>query len=122
MIEVRCRYDGDATVLDLVGDVCLATAPTVRSCIDAALATCPRHLVIDLAGVTVFGATALNLLLETVHHTRATGCAVHLTGAVGLTAYVLSLTSLERHMTPSTTGRFEPHHDALTTTPSRGAA
>jgi anti-sigma B factor antagonist len=100
VIEVRCRSDAHATVLELVGDVCLSTVPTVRAAIAASLADRPERLVIDLTEVTLFGAAALNLLIETARITTASACELTITGAHGLTEYVINLTGLETLLTP----------------------
>jgi len=53
MIEVRCRSAGQRVVLELAGELSSATAPVVRSCIDAAFATGAATLVLDLTDLGV---------------------------------------------------------------------
>src|SRR5438105_5008627 len=64
MIEIRCRTEGRATVLELVGELCVVTAPAVAAAIDTALEAGGTDVVLDLAEVTLFGSTAANLVID----------------------------------------------------------
>ena len=60
-------------ILEVVGEVDMATAPRLRVEVSRLLDARPTALVIDLRGVTFFGSTGISMLVEAQHHARRLG-------------------------------------------------
>jgi len=101
MIEIRCRVEGTALVVVLVGDVCLVSAPAIVSCLDAALDTATQDVIVDLTEVSVFGATGARVLSDARRRAAATGRHLHVRNPSALVAYVLDLCGLGDLVEPS---------------------
>lgn len=56
---------GEILVVRVVGELDLATQPQARAALDDAVARTPRHLVVDLAGVTFCSVRGFALFAET---------------------------------------------------------
>src|SRR3954449_770153 len=94
MMEIRCRTQGRATVLELVGELCVVTAPVVAAAIDTAVDSGGRDVVLDVAEVTLFGSTAANLVIDAAARVSAVGGTLSIRNAAGLTAFVVDLAGL----------------------------
>jgi anti-anti-sigma factor len=95
MIEVRCRAEAETIVLELVGEVCLVTAPVVASCIDAALDADVARVVLDLRDVTLFGSTAADVVIEGARRAASGGRSLTIRNTSVLSRYVLELCGLD---------------------------
>ncbi|MEJ2855092.1 MULTISPECIES: STAS domain-containing protein [unclassified Saccharothrix] len=60
-------------VVEVVGEVDMATSPPVRAEVSRRLDARPTALVIDLRGVVFFGTTGISMLVEAEHHARRLG-------------------------------------------------
>jgi anti-sigma B factor antagonist len=89
------QRDG-AVVVQLVGELDLYNAHTVRDHLLAAVADAPERLVVDLSGVTFIDSTGLGVLIEA--RTRLTNRRAFLLAAPGLeTKRALEISGLDRH-------------------------
>lgn len=70
-MTVSVHEQGDAVVVEVVGEVDLLTAPRLHGAVMTALASRPRMVVIDLLGVSFLGSSGLAVLVEV--HQQATG-------------------------------------------------
>lgn len=100
MIDISCHAEGRSVVLEVSGEICLATAPVLAACIDALLETDAGNLVLDLGEVTLFGSTAADLVVETARRLTVLDRALVIQGATGLTARVLALCGLDALAVP----------------------
>ncbi|WP_219414109.1 STAS domain-containing protein [Pseudonocardia nigra] len=81
-------------VLSPAGEVDLCTAPLLRDAAFAAVAAGPRHLVVDLCGVTFCGSTGLVVLMDARRHAQAHGVGFRTAGATRCVRRVLEITGL----------------------------
>jgi anti-sigma B factor antagonist len=63
-LTVRTRREGEAVVLEVTGELDLATAELVRTTLDQVHAEAPARLVIDLRGLTFMDSTGLALFVS----------------------------------------------------------
>jgi anti-sigma B factor antagonist len=70
-MAVSVHEQGDAVVVEVVGEVDLLTAPRLHDAVMTALASGPRVVVIDLLGVSFLGSSGLAVLVEA--HQQAAG-------------------------------------------------
>lgn len=96
LLSVRTDRRGTAAIIRLVGEVDLATAPTVEDAVTACLAASPgpELLVLDLGGVEFFGSTGLAALLTALSRCRELGIALRLVVTNRLVYQPLLLTGL----------------------------
>ncbi|GAC1517804.1 MAG: STAS domain-containing protein [Acidimicrobiales bacterium] len=84
------------TVLPLVGDVDLASAPALRQQLADMTTESPSFLVIDMSELDFIDSTGLGVLVGTLRRLRATGGDVRLAAARTGIARVFSVTGLDR--------------------------
>jgi anti-sigma B factor antagonist len=95
-VSARCVSSGVA-VVQVRGEVDLSTAPVLRAELDHQLDQRPTMLVLDLTGVTFFGASGVRVLLEARWQAALTAIPVrlvHTTRAVSRPLDVLHLNYL----------------------------
>lgn len=88
--------EGPVVVVDVCGELDLATLARVRQRLEEALATRPAHLVVDLSACTFVDASALAMLLEVHRRTSRAGGVLTLRGCCPRVLRLLSLTGLRR--------------------------
>jgi anti-sigma B factor antagonist len=74
-MELRRITDGEATRLELAGDLDIATAPRLEALVDQLLREGRRDLVVDLTDTTLLDSTGLAALIRaarSVHGARGT--------------------------------------------------
>lgn len=93
-------HDGHAAaaVVRARGDIDLATAPSLRSALKAALAT-HREVVLDLSQVTFMDCAGLGALVDARNQADRCGGRLLLRGAGRPVARLLHLTGLQRRLT-----------------------
>ena len=80
MIEILCRSEPEALILELVGES-RAAGPALLSCLDAAMETeCPT-IVVDLGAIGSVDAATIEALREAGGRLAATGRALRLRGS-----------------------------------------
>jgi anti-anti-sigma factor len=84
----------EATVLTVVGEVDLATAPTLENAIDATLGGTPAALIIDLSQVSFLASAGMAALVAAHQRAGATPIAVVADGPA--TGRQLKMTSLDQ--------------------------
>jgi len=94
VLEIRCRQEGSCVVLELEGEVCLATVPVLATSLEGITATEAADVVIDLTGVSLLTAEGIGVLLRTSRTRARNGGSVTVRGATGLVARVLDLTGV----------------------------
>jgi anti-sigma B factor antagonist len=72
-LTVRTRREGEAVVLEVAGELDLATAELVRTTLDQVHAEAPARLVIDLRGLSFMDSTGLALFVSEAAQADA-GC------------------------------------------------
>lgn len=105
-LKLSCEQVGDGViVIDVVGELDMVTVPELRTYLAQKTARGPRHLVLDLAGVSFLASYGLGLLLASHQGRHDIRGELHLTGVTTNRAEqrVLDLTC--------TTPRFDIHDD-----------
>ena len=74
-VELRLdsREEGDWTVLDVVGEVDLSTAPVLRARIEELVQRGTQRLVVDLRGVAFMDSSGLSVLVACMKRMREAG-------------------------------------------------
>lgn len=72
-LRVTTTESDGVIVLEVVGEVDMATSPRLRAEVSRLLDTRPTALVIDLRRVVFFGSTGISMLVEAEHHARRLG-------------------------------------------------
>jgi anti-sigma B factor antagonist len=70
-------------LVEVCGELDLATAPEARAYLDTCLHARPEHLVLDLSGVTFMASHGVNLLVGVAHDTSDIDAGLHLIGVRG---------------------------------------
>ena len=86
----------EQVVVEVVGELDLATVPRVREQLHAALAARPARLVVDLTGCRFVDASALSMLLDVHRRAWRAGGVLTLRGCSPRVLRLLSLTGLRR--------------------------
>ncbi|ONI80498.1 hypothetical protein ALI22I_45180 [Saccharothrix sp. ALI-22-I] len=93
----------DATVgvlvVDVSGEVDMATAPLVEEFVLRTLDDAVRTLVVDLSGVTFLGSTGINLLISLRAACEEAGTALRLVANTNAVLRPLEVTDLTSHFT-----------------------
>ena len=72
-VSVTSRRVGDRTVLNVVGEIDVYTAPELREELAVLQEAGPVHLVVDLTGVPFMDSTGLGVLVGALKRARTTG-------------------------------------------------
>lgn len=119
---VRLIRAGERTRAVVVGEVDLASAPTLEGALHDALRRRPRALYLDLERVAFFDCAGLNVLLRTRALARRTGAALTVSAAGPAVERILSMTGTRPLFDPPDTspaedtpvpGRFTPPFSTL---------
>ena len=90
------RTHGNWTVIEVKGELDLATVPALRERIDAVSDGGAARLAVDLTEVTFMDSSSLGLLVAALKHARERGGDLALVGINGSPARVLALTGLDQ--------------------------
>ena len=95
-MEIGRDQRANATVIRLVGELDLATAPDVLAAVEAEVGNGKRvHLVLDMSGVSFIDSTGVRTLLEAA---RAADSSLSLLAPSPAVTRVLELTELRGHL------------------------
>jgi anti-sigma B factor antagonist len=94
-LKVTTRSQGDHTVVSVLGEIDLYTAPRLQSELMNALGASPARLIVDMSGVDFCDSTGINVLLAAHRHAREHGAELQLAGPGSATRKVLQVTGLE---------------------------
>lgn len=94
-LKVTTRSQGDHTVVSVLGEIDLYTAPRLQSELMNALVASPARLIVDMSGVDFCDSTGINVLLAAHRHAREHGGELQLAGPGSATRKVLQVTGLE---------------------------
>ncbi|MFE2472637.1 STAS domain-containing protein [Streptomyces mirabilis] len=78
LLQTHSLLYENATLLQVVGELDMATAPLVDQAVAACLAEQPQHVYLDLSRLEFCDRTGLGALLRARHRARAQGAMVHL--------------------------------------------
>lgn len=95
-LAVKTPEGSDAQVLSLGGELDIATTPTVRSAIDAAIAGGSKRIIVDLTGLNFIDSTGLGVLIGGLRRSRENGGRVVLVATEGRILRLLRVTGLVR--------------------------
>ncbi len=95
-LELRTRSEGAWTILEVVGEVDLYTAPTLHDRLLAMIDGGTRSLVVDLEGVGFMDSSGLGVLVGGLKRLRENGGQMSLVCREGSTLKVLTVTGLDR--------------------------
>ena len=95
-LAVKTPEGSDAHVLVLGGELDIATTPTVRSALDAAIQSGHKKIVVDLTGLNFIDSTGLGVLIGGLRRAREAGGRVMLVAAEGRILRLLRVTGLLR--------------------------
>ena len=95
--------DGPHTVVAVIGDVDVATAPSLRDALLALLNRGASSLVVDLRAVTFLDSTGVGSLLRVFHRQSLLGGVVHFVADQPAVLRVFDIMQLRRrlHVTPT---------------------
>lgn len=96
-LYVNDRSLGDYVVVEVNGELDLATAPTLRDHLLAVLNRQGARVILDLTGVDFMDSTGLLVLVSTERRARLLGGGLRLAAPGSNVLKVLRVTSLDRH-------------------------
>jgi anti-sigma B factor antagonist len=94
-LKVTTRSQGDHTIMSVLGEIDLYTAPTLQSQLMSALAPGQVKLIVDMSGVDFCDSTGINVLLAAHRHAIERGGELQLASPGSATRKVLQVTGLE---------------------------
>ena len=101
LLVITATPAGDGLVLRLAGEVCVASAPSLRASIERAVDAGERHLVMDLTHVTLLTAAGITELLRGARTIERVGGRLVLAGPSALARRTLERCGLEDRLAPA---------------------
>jgi len=102
------RSDAEAPCLQIVGEIDIATAPTLEEAANALLESRPRTLVLDFTGVPFCDSSGVGVLVRLYNRAILVGCRLTVRNPAPNVRAVFEMTSLTRILRiepdPSTAG------------------
>lgn len=98
-LSVSSRDEGRFTVVEVVGDVDLASAPVLRRTFESLLREGRTHLIVDLQGVPFVDSSGLGVLVGAQRLLKPRGGDVRLVCSAARVLRVLSITGLDQLFT-----------------------
>jgi len=93
----RKQAQPDIDVLEMNGRIVLGNdAKTVEWKVDELLKEGRKHIIFDLAGVTVLDSTGLGILVMCYARMKKAGGVLHIAGAQGMVEQTLRMTNVDR--------------------------
>lgn len=92
-LETRVRQTSDASVVDVQGEIDLATTSRFRSAVGEAIET-NNHVIINMTGVTYMDSSGFGTLLSATKKLRPAGGSIHLVGCNDVIERMLQITRL----------------------------
>ena len=92
---LSARRGRGCTVVELHGDLDMATAPPLRECLQKLLDAGDRQVVVDMAGVSFMDSSALGALVTSFKALREAGGRLSLAAVQPPVRSVLSITSVD---------------------------
>jgi anti-sigma B factor antagonist len=87
---------GPRTILDVTGEIDLATSPQLRAAVDAAFASGAGALCIDLTRTEFMDSSGLHVLIDAAHHAREVGCDLEIICPHGHVRRVIELAGVDQ--------------------------
>ncbi|TML30816.1 MAG: STAS domain-containing protein [Actinobacteria bacterium] len=88
--------DGDAAVLEVAGEIDMATAPALEEAALALLEERPHRLVLDFAGVPFCDSSGIGVLVRLYNKASTTGCRLSIRQPMPNVRAILDMTALTR--------------------------
>jgi anti-anti-sigma factor len=98
-LSVATSESGGVVVVEVVGEVDMATSPPVRAEVSRRLDARPSALVIDLRRVVFFGTTGISMLVEAEHRARRLGVPLAIAADQASVLRPLAATEVDRLLT-----------------------
>lgn len=95
-LSLSTRQGRDCTVVEVAGDLDMATAPELRECLLSVMDAGARSVVVDLAGVGFMDSSALGALVVAFKQLREHGGRLSLAAVQQPVRTVLAITSVDR--------------------------
>jgi len=95
-IDVTTRQESGCTVVTVVGEVDVYTAPTLDEALSAALAEGNTCVVVDMAGVDFLDSTGLSVLVKALKRIREAEGSLDVVVSADRVAKVFRLTGLDK--------------------------
>jgi anti-sigma B factor antagonist len=97
-LAVAAEHAAETTIVTLVGELDLRTAPLVRETLLASEAAPIEALVIDLSGLTFIDSSGLHLLVEVHERLRSSGPRLEIQGATAAAERLFAMTGLDTRL------------------------
>src|SRR6202050_5032710 len=92
--RIEDRMDRGLSVITVVGEIDVATAPQLRECLHSVIAQGEATVVLDLLGVTFLDSTALGVLVGALKRCRELGGELHVVVADPRIVKIFEITGL----------------------------
>jgi anti-anti-sigma factor len=92
--EITSALDGEPVVVTVRGEVDLATAPELESCVQQAFTTAAGSVLLDLAGLTFIDSSGLRVLVALTSDARSRDASLSIRNVPRHAERVLDLTGL----------------------------
>jgi anti-sigma B factor antagonist len=94
-MSLSLSYDGDVFLIELFGELDLASAPELEQVIARAEATDAREIVVDLSGLEFIDSTGISLLIRTARRSSMDAGRLRLLRGTGQVERVMALCRLD---------------------------
>ena len=95
-MDIQVRNHGDASIIEVLGEVDLYSSPRVREAILGAMAARTPTVVVDLSGVAYMDSSGVATLVEGLQSSRGYGGAFRLAGLGDTVRQVFKFARLEK--------------------------
>ena len=97
--EISTQHQDGHAVIALIGEFDLANSDRLHEALHAELDGHPRHLVLDLKGVTFMDSTALGVIVDARQSADAAGRRLAVAGAPDAVVRLLTITQVDKLVT-----------------------
>ena len=94
-LQLATRHEGDVTIVSVLGEVDVFTAPGLDGELDALVADGSARLVIDMSEVSFLDSTGLGVLVKVLKHAREAGGWLHLVVTSDRIRKIFEITGLD---------------------------
>jgi anti-sigma B factor antagonist len=95
--QVR-RRDGTAMTVDVAGEIDLASAPALRSCLNECLSEGCTYLTLDMTELTFIDSSGLQVLVRVINHLRDNDGRMTLRNPPAIAQKILGITGLTPYL------------------------
>ena len=98
-LQITAQSQGSTQVLQVLGEVDVATTAMLAGAIGDAISRDPQVVVVDLSAVASFAAGGLGALLDADQYARAVGCRLIVIAGEGPAQQLLARSDVRRRLT-----------------------